>query len=1185
MLKENLKNRLKMITHLRDEVMGPCSNLKTHGQELPYDDSKKKWILPESKRRQSYIITDGEMHEVLGPDETPIQRYGVGVLYCSDENVEVTPDEGQNQNKSNTEEVYGNDKIAAAFSSELDKKLENIEESNISDNDDSTITATDDTLTGTNLLRPTTMGISFQIELEHDGKILISLNCARYGRFPYVTDQTDAPEWWLRTPIKLKYEISASALNGARISIKKDQLSKQDQEKLGPIDLELSIFPRKIKGSPSQRLLTASFINRTVATSQLHRNMFSLFQTEFEITTKNGSIQPYAEARYSDTSEEEQTLNLLYSNQPIFATGHGCSADWGEPQQNNPFIRKTKNGAKAVTIINATPFPCYELANISAEIKSEGKTLTASMKALGGLDDSNDGLNDLRLIVDGYETWINEKNANIKDLHPLLQKAAKRHMAECQSALSRMRVGIGLLSANEEAQVAFKLANEAIYIQQKRAGNTRKWQGDPLSLQGSEEDFFKPEDRIGKWRPFQIAFILMNLSSTIDRTDPLNENVELIWFPTGGGKTEAYLGLAAFAIILRRLQNPEDTGTQVLMRYTLRLLTSQQFQRASGLACALDHIRLRERKAGTLDLGDTPISIGLWVGGANTPNTNKSAITALKSAKKPDESYQFVLQRCPWCGAQMGPVKTGRNTCVVKGIVQIGQSVKFRCPDHKCDLKNGIPVSVIDEQIYKEPPTIIIGTVDKFASLAWRPEIRNIFGLNQDGIREKSPPNLIIQDELHLITGPLGTVCSTYETIIEELCTDHRGDDSIKPKIVSATATTRNYKEQINKLYARDTASIFPPPGLSADDSFFATSERDNDGNLTPGRMHLGLMVTGYASLQTASVRAFSSLLNTPSYLPDDEKDPWWTLLVFYNSIRELGGALTLFMGDIPERMAVLRKRLNNLKQTTDGKFKYDNARWLSQYGIKELTSRIRNDEVPKAIEDLEMPFNPIKKENKAFDVCLASSIIEVGVDIQRLSMMAIVGQPKTTAQYIQVSGRVGRDRRKPGLVITQYSPSKPRDRSHFERFKSYHERLYSMVEPASLTPFTPPAVRKTLTGVIASYLRQTKDQAAAKDPRAAVQYLDDCCELIQNRCKSIAPDEIPQLEQWLDQARAELQDWNIDTWSLSSQMGDNPSQLRRAGSPCHPNWEPRTWPTMNSMRSVDTECSAEICQHPTPQD
>ena len=980
---------------------------------------------------------------------------------------------------------------------------------------------------------------------------------------------------------------SLPSLNEGKISIKKDQLSDKDQEKLGNIDLELSVFPRPVKASPSQRLLTVCFVNRTIAESQLHKNMLSLFQTEFEIKTQQGTVQPYAEARYTNTSEEEQTLNLLYSNQPIFATGHGCSADWGEPLPNNPFIRKTKTGAKAVTTINATPFPCYELANISAEIKTGGKTLTASMKALGGQDGNNDGLNDLTLIVDGYEAWINKKRANIENLHPLLKEAAQRHIAECESALSRMRNGIDLLSNHEQARIAFRLANEAIYIQQKRAGKTRKWllgQDNRLQLEGREKDFFKSEDRIGEWRPFQIAFILMNLSSTINRTDPLNENVELIWFPTGGGKTEAYLGLAAFAIILRRLQNSDDAGTQVLMRYTLRLLTSQQFQRASGLACALDHIRLREKERRGVDMGDTPISIGLWVGGANTPNTNKLAATALNEATDPRKSYQFVLQRCPWCGAQMGPVKVGANRNLVKGIRKRGSDVIFHCPDLDCDLHNGIPVSVIDEQIYKKPPTILIGTVDKFASLAWKPEIRRIFGLNQDGDREQSPPNLIIQDELHLITGPLGTVCSTYETIIEELCTDHRGGDSIKPKIVGATATTRNYKEQIHKLYARDSATIFPPPGLSADDSYFATSERDTAGNLTPGRIHVGLMATGYTSAQTASVRVFSSLLNTPSYLPDHEKDPWWTLLVFYNSIRELGGALTLFMGDIPEQMRVLRKRLNNRTQSADEKFHYDNSRWLSQYGIKELTSRIRNDEVPKAIEDLERPFNSDPEGNKPFDVCLASSIIEVGVDIQRLSMMAIAGQPKTTAQYIQIAGRVGRDPRKPGLVITQYSPSKPRDRSHFERFKSYHERLYSMVEPASLTPFTPPAVRKALTGVIASYLRQTKGQTAATNPGQSVQYFDDCYELIKDRCNEIAPDEISQLEQWLDQAKAELRNSHLDTWSKTDQMEEYPAQLRRAGSPFHPNWGPRSWSSMNSMRSVDTECSAEFCQQRTPE-
>lgn len=1173
-----------MITHLRDEVMGPFTDLKEHGQELIFDENKKKWILPDQKRRLSYITIDDELHEACGPEETPIQKYGVGILHCAEEGAEVLVDEDPHVEDISVEEKYGSSKSAEAAAIETERKLAYIEES-VETNEDSTVTSADETISGTNLRNPTTMGLSFQVELEKGGELLVTLDAARYVSLPYITDQENAPLWWRRQPMHIEYKVGAGQLKPGSINITKKQLSKEDQQQLGNIDLELSVFARPIKSAPSQLLLTVCFINRTVGATSEIRNARSLFQTGFQVETIKGQIHPYTEASFTNPSEEEQSLDLLYSNQPIFASGHGCSADWGEPRSDNPFIRKLAEGTKTVSKVVATPFPCYELSNISAEIKSGDKVLMASMKALGGLIEEDDGIQDLTSIIEGYDKWIGENSAKIESLPSRLKTAAENHMDECRKALKRMRDGLDLLENDETARIAFRYANEAIYTQQKRAGATRKWQGDPLALAGTEKDFFKDEARIGKWRPFQIAFILMNLRSMLEGDDPYKQNVELIWFPTGGGKTEAYLGLAAYAIIFRRLRDPKDSGTQVLMRYTLRLLTSQQFQRASGLVCALDEIRLRLRKENSLDLGDDPISIGLWVGGSNTPNTNEGARTALTQASNPNNPYQFVLQRCPWCGAQIGPVKTSKTRCVVKGIIRAGNDVRFRCGSRDCRLSNGngIPVTVIDEQIYNTPPTILIGTVDKFASLAWKPEVRNIFGLDEDGERIKSPPNLIIQDELHLITGPLGTVCSTYETVIEELCTDYRGGKPTKPKIVGATATTRNYRDQIHKLYGRKSTAIFPPPGLESADSYFASSERDENNNLTPGRIHVGLFAQGYSSVQTANVRAFSSILNTPSYIPDDEKDPWWTLLVFHNSIKELGGSLTLCMNDIPERMAVLRKRLNERKTKPNGEIDYKNARWLNHYRIKELTSRIRNDEVPKAIDDLETPFNPEKALNQAFDICLASSIIEVGVDIQRLSVMAIIGQPKTTAQYIQVAGRVGRDPKKPGLVLTQYAPTKPRDRSHFEKFRSYHERLYAMVEPASLTPFTPSSVQKTLPGVIASYLRQSKDLAAAESPSVAANYLDDCFELIRERCAEIAPGELSQLEGYLEAMRNDLQGWQKANWNLSNQMGENTAQLRRAGSPYHPNWEHLSWPTMNSMRSVDAECRAEICQKQPP--
>ena len=208
-------------------------------------------------------------------------------------------------------------------------------------------------------------------------------------------------------------------------------------------------------------------------------------------------------------------------------------------------------------------------------------------------------------------------------------------------------------------------------------------------------------------------------------------------------------------------------------------------------------------------------------------------------------------------------------------------------------------------------------------------------------------------------------------------------------------------------------------------------------------------------------------------------------------------------------------------------------------------------------------------------------------MDITRLALMTIQGQPKTTAQYIQVAGRVGRHRNRPGLVVTLYNPSRPRDRSHFERFRSYHDRLYSMVEPASLTPFTSPALQKTLSGLIAGYLRQSKENVLTKtgeNPQNARAFADEVRELILRRCEKVTGVSASQDQlRWIDQFLVELGAAHWDKWSIRDQMGENPAMLRRAGSACHPNWERQDcWPTLTSMRTVDNECRASILNPPS---
>jgi len=740
-----------------------------------------------------------------------------------------------------------------------------------------------------------------------------------------------------------------------------------------------------------------------------------------------------------------------------------------------------------------------------------------------------------------------------------------------------MKNGITYLQSNPVALKAFQLANHAILLQQIRSRREpRHIQFDPKSerLNFSEpyEDFdlLHPPEGRGKWRAFQVAFLLMAIESTAEGESTERKTVELIWFPTGGGKTEAYLALAAFAMFMTRLQNRQDSGVNVLMRYTLRLLTAQQFQRASSLICAMEYLR---HQIADGQLGSTPFSIGIWLGGATTPNTREVALQVLRSLQKGDKNTenQLLVSRCPWCGAQMGPIdyhgKIPRSAPRIVGYEQEAKTVVFRCPDKHCPFSSQLPIYVIDQDIYDVRPSLVIGTVDKFAMLPWRPEARALFGLSEDGKRISSPPSLIIQDELHLISGPLGSLVGLYEVIIEELCTDRRDNAPVPPKIISSTATIRRYANQIRALYGRTDVMLFPPSGLNVRDSFFARYATTEDGNLQPGRIYVGVHAPGLGSVQTAQVRSFSSLLQTSVSLGPDERDPWWTLLVFFNSLRELGTTVSLFQSDIPDYLKVLKNR-----------YGLDWSQIRKLWNIKELTGRLRSDEVPAAIAALEVPCTSITSGVHPVDVCLASNIIEVGIDIDRLSLMAVVGQPKSTSQYIQVTGRIGRRWwERPGLVVTIYSPSKPRDRSHFEKFRSYHERLYEQVEPTSLTPFSPPTLDRALHAVMAGYVRQTGDKSIAESPDPyPADYLEFLRTIVLARVKAVDPEETDNVDRVFRKRAEEWRRWQRTRWRASWNDQDAPL-LREAGSYAPPDWLPVSWPTPTSMRNVDLECQMEI--------
>jgi hypothetical protein len=787
----HIRNRSKVVEALVRELVGP----DPRGKELDvagevsfadFSEAYNPWCQAESRE------------EILQRD-TPRKRYGVGVLYPYGETVETEDDDLFN---SDLGAVGLDEEMSSADEPErIDSAGSESKQLDISDSHES-----DWGVSLANRTRPSSIGLSFLADVAEGTHVEITFSGGRYEQKKIYIAGSERI-WWLRIPVQGRAVFRWDEIRGAdgRISP-----SDESQSNAGSLVLSTELYVRRARGAA--RLITATLVNRT---SKSESDQHCLFQTALSVRVRGGDstpgILPYpAFGGTDDPDPEEQSLALLYRNSRTFAIGHGCAATWADPDSSG----RTAG-------ISSQSIPSCETHSITPEIeKSDSTPLEIEMARLAGLNPDLDGLDDLRELVDEYTGWIDARRLEVGQLESGFQRSAAIHLEAAERCAQRMRVGISLLETDAAVAEAFRLANLAILVQQLRDLTPRKVRFDPrsnsllFSRDLSEPDTERIPSGKGKWRAFQIAFILMSLESSARTGSIDREKVELIWFPTGGGKTEAYLGLAAFTMFLTRLRNPKDVGTAVLMRYTLRLLTAQQFTRAAGLICAMETIR-RSRT----DLGETPFTIGIWLGGSTTPNTRKQGLEALRALLRGDRDAEnpFALKQCPWCGAEIGPIsypgRPPRSAPRIAGLEQRMTTVVICCPDRSCQFGRGLPVRVIDEDIYEARPSLVIGTVDKFAMLAWRPQARSIFGLDQNGRRVASPPGLIIQDELHLISGPLGSMVGLYEALIEELCTDRRGETPIPPKIIASTATIRRYEEQIRALYGRPRATLFPPPG------------------------------------------------------------------------------------------------------------------------------------------------------------------------------------------------------------------------------------------------------------------------------------------------------------------------------------------------------------------------------------
>ena len=694
-----------------------------------------------------------------------------------------------------------------------------------------------------------------------------------------------------------------------------------------------------------------------------------------------------------------------------------------------------------------------------------------SMSALAKLPDAETAKASLSPLVTGYRNWIEQQRKELPAVSARRKEIAGRLLDHAAAAASCIEEGIAQL-ANPMALEAFRIANGAMAATAKR----RLEIADP------------------QWRPFQLAFVLMNLPGVVNPGHPDRETVDLLFFPTGGGKTEAYLGLAAFTLLFRRLKNPglSSAGLCVLMRYTLRLLTLDQLGRAAALICALE----LEREKDVDKFGKWPFEIGLWVGQAATPNVmGQKGDNNPRSARSKAIAYQnddrkpspIPLEECPWCRK-----KFGRESFKLLPNPDYPLDLRVVCLNRECDFnaRSGrhLPIIGVDQPIYRRLPCFMIATIDKFAAMPWTGEVGAFFGrvdrYDQNGFYgpcapgqgqplpsgELMPPDLIIQDELHLISGPLGTVAGLYETAIDALSWQMINGKKIVPKVIASTATVRRARSQIQALFCRPTVDIFPPPGPDRRDSFFAQTipaTRENArqyvGVAAPGRSPKKILLRTYLALLAASLKQYQ-LHKKEARNP---ADPYMTLLGYFNSLRELGGTRRIVEDEVTTALAAY----GNRKRENESEGSFLNRRIA--YEVLELTSRVSTNEVSAAKNRLETHFYDDSK-TKPVDVALATNMISVGLDITRLGLMVVFGQPKTSSEYIQSTSRVGRDPKLPGLVVTVFNLNRPRDRSHYERFTSYHESFYRAVEATSVTPFSPRALDRALAATLVALARHS---------------------------------------------------------------------------------------------------------------
>ncbi len=965
------------------------------------------------------------------------------------------------------------------------------------------------------LMIPASMGLRFQVP---DDLTSFTVD-ASWGVYERVETgertKSDRPIYnYQRNPVKKSTTVDLNSLNAETTTT----FPLQDE-----ICLRVDRYDDDQHG---RTLIELALCNDRETPTPIPTSMW-MFQTHLRVHAEGAEVflpvRDIVEQTWPEHDDEVRRLNLQYRNRLEFAIGRTCSADW-----------LASPGARRATEVSTTWLPTADTP------QTQARAVEGAMLAMGKLTEATpEQLRaGLEPILNGYRDWLAEQQKVAERLPDHLADTCEQVLYEANQVHGRLVKGLEHITGNEEALRCFRFMNRTMRDQRIASQVADRRASDPsLTIEQARQAVAELGDQAASWRTFQLAFILMQLGSL---SDPASKNrsadhlasVELLFFPTGGGKTEAYLGLAAYTFAVRRRQGivestegPLDgtAGVAVLMRYTLRLLTSQQFQRATALICAAELARREDETT----WGTEPFRIGLWVGTNVSPKRFEEAKKQLQDANEYGRHRLPVLQvqRCPWCGTPITAAQVKTDDGPRRVFVYCGDELA-QCPFSKGGgVDEGLPVLTVDEEIYRLAPAFVIATVDKFARLAREGEAASLFGYvhrkcGRHGyahpdfascdiktahpktdklpsatiqpVGRLRPPDLIIQDELHLITGALGTAVGLFEVAIETLCSWETAEgQSVRPLIVASTATVRNAENQVRGLYGR-RVQIFPPQVLDVADTFFSKEVPVSSDR--PGRRYVGVSAQG-VRLSSAEIRVAQVLLSAGQLLLDQAgtaADPYATLVGYFNATRELAGMARYLADDVATRVG-------NPEKWSGFPRRYGTD--FGNLNVAELTSRIASSEIGRTLDRLSLEFDPdldttaafearrtainegkpVKKRGAApFDVVLATSMLQVGVDVQRLGLMLVVGQPKNTAEYIQASSRVGRDNDRPGLVVALGNWARPRDLAHFEQFRHYHETFYSQVEALSVTPFSATSLERGIDALLVSITRV--QQASEED-------------------------------------------------------------------------------------------------------